>query len=122
MPDVSRMQPRCTRAIFSRASRCGGSVVDWQLIDDLDDAQKFAERINKPATGPRRGTSLSNAILYGTASIDSNAFLAFRRVLDASGDGPNNTGPPITPARQRGGGGQYHRCRSGGKAGGSLLG
>ncbi|MCO5965095.1 DUF1194 domain-containing protein [Sinorhizobium meliloti] len=76
-----------------------GSVVDWQLIDDLDDAQKFAEKIDKPVTGSRRGTSLSNAIRYGAASIDSNAFLGSRRVLDVSGDGPNNTGPPLSPAR-----------------------
>jgi hypothetical protein len=77
----------------------GGSVVDWQLIDDLEDAQNFAEKIDKPTTGSRRGTSLSNAILYGTASIDSNAFSGLRRVLDVSGDGPNNTGPLISPAR-----------------------
>ena len=75
------------------------SVVNWQLIDDADDATEFAEKINKPVTGSRRGTSLSNAILFGSKSIESNVFSAARRILDVSGDGPNNTGPPIAPVR-----------------------
>lgn len=36
---------------------------------------------------------------FGTGLIDSNAFSGARRVIDVSGDGPNNTGPPVTPAR-----------------------
>lgn len=75
------------------------SVVQWQLIDDAEDAQRFAEKVDKPVTGSRRGTSLSNAILFGTQSIDSNAFSGARRVLDLSGDGPNNSGPAVAPAR-----------------------
>ena len=35
------------------------SVVQWQLIDDAEDAQRFAEKVDKPVTGSRRGTSLS---------------------------------------------------------------
>jgi hypothetical protein len=76
------------------------SVVDWRVIDDSDDAQEFAEQVDKPVRGSRRGTSLSNAILFGTRSLESNAFSGIRRVLDVSGDGPNNTGPPVSPARQ----------------------
>ncbi|WOS66059.1 DUF1194 domain-containing protein [Sinorhizobium fredii] len=75
------------------------SVVDWQLIEDAGDAAEFAEKVDKLITGSRRGTSLSNAILFGTASIVSNAFSGARRVLDISGDGPNNAGPAVTPAR-----------------------
>ena len=74
------------------------SVVDWRVIDDSDDAQEFAEQVDKPVRGSRRGTSLSNAILFGTRSLESNAFSGIRRVLDVSGDGPNNTGPPVLPA------------------------
>lgn len=75
------------------------SVVDWQLIENADDAREFAQKIDKPATGSRRGTSLSNAILFGAASIESNAFSGTRRVLDVSGDGPNNSGPAVAPIR-----------------------
>ncbi|MQW85662.1 DUF1194 domain-containing protein [Sinorhizobium saheli] len=75
------------------------SVVTWQIIDDAADAEAFADKIAARPVGTRRGTSISNAILFGTSLIDSNAFSGARRVIDISGDGPNNTGPPVTPAR-----------------------
>lgn len=75
------------------------SVVDWQLIEDAHSAREFARKIDKSATASRRGTSLSNAILFSTASIESNAFSGVRRVLDVSGDGPNNSGPPVRLVR-----------------------
>ncbi|THK37679.1 DUF1194 domain-containing protein [Ensifer sp. MPMI2T] len=75
------------------------SVVSWQVIDDTEDAEAFAAKVEARPIGTRRGTSISNAILFGTNLIDSNAFSGARRVIDISGDGPNNTGPPVTPAR-----------------------
>lgn len=75
------------------------SVVGWQVIESPEDADAFAAMIDARPIGPRRGTSLSNAILFGTTLIESNAFSGVRRVLDISGDGPNNTGPPVPPAR-----------------------
>ncbi|MCG5482337.1 MAG: DUF1194 domain-containing protein [Sinorhizobium meliloti] len=75
------------------------SVVNWQVIENAADAEAFAVKLEARPIGTRRGTSISNAILFGTSLIDSNAFSGARRVLDISGDGPNNTGPPVTPAR-----------------------
>ena len=31
--------------------------------------------------------------------IENNAFSGLRRIIDVSGDGPNNLGPPVLPAR-----------------------
>ncbi|WP_331374748.1 DUF1194 domain-containing protein [Sinorhizobium chiapasense] len=75
------------------------SVIAWQVIDDAEDAEAFAARLQARPVGTRRGTSISSAILFGTSLIDSNAFSGVRRILDISGDGPNNTGPPVGPAR-----------------------
>lgn len=75
------------------------SVVNWQVIENAADAEDFAAKLEARPIGTRRGTSISNAILFGTGLIDSNAFSGARRVIDVSGDGPNNTGPPVTPAR-----------------------
>ncbi|MGE6786545.1 DUF1194 domain-containing protein [Ensifer adhaerens] len=75
------------------------SVVAWTIIDNAADADAFAKLIEARPVGTRRGTSISNAITYGTALIDSNAFSGMRRVIDVSGDGPNNIGPPVLPAR-----------------------
>ena len=38
-----------------------------------------------------RGTSISSALTFGTALFDDNAFEGYRRVIDISGDGPNNS-------------------------------
>jgi len=75
------------------------SVVTWQVIEGAEDAETFAARIEARPIGTRRGTSISNAIIFGTSLIDTNAFSGARRVIDISGDGPNNTGPPVAPAR-----------------------
>ncbi|OAP38596.1 hypothetical protein AU381_22300 [Sinorhizobium glycinis] len=75
------------------------SVVTWQVIEGVADAEDFAAKIEARPIGTRRGTSISNAIIFGTSLIDTNAFSGARRVIDISGDGPNNTGPPVAPAR-----------------------
>ena len=46
-----------------------------------------------------RGTSISAALLFGVGLFDANGFDGVRRVIDVSGDGPNNYGPTITAAR-----------------------
>lgn len=47
----------------------------------------------------RRGTSISGAIVYGARLFEGNGYSGLRRVIDISGDGPNNFGAPVTPAR-----------------------
>ncbi|MDK1373518.1 MULTISPECIES: DUF1194 domain-containing protein [unclassified Sinorhizobium] len=75
------------------------SVLDWQVIADAADVEAFTARLESRPVGTRRGTSISNAILFGTNLIESNAYSGARRVLDLSGDGQNNTGPLVAPAR-----------------------
>jgi hypothetical protein len=75
------------------------SVIPWQVIDDAGDVEAFTAKLQARPIATRRATSVSNAISFGTALIESNAFSGERRILDISGDGPNNTGPPVTPAR-----------------------
>ena len=75
------------------------SLVDWQVIETGDDAATFAARIASRPIATRRGTSISNALAYGARLIDANGYQGLRRVIDVSGDGPNNMGPPVSPAR-----------------------
>lgn len=75
------------------------SLVEWQIIENGRDAAAFADQLEARPVSTRRGTSISNAISYGAALIEANAFAGMRRVIDVSGDGPNNMGPPVTPAR-----------------------
>ncbi|HXV29942.1 MAG TPA: DUF1194 domain-containing protein [Sinorhizobium sp.] len=76
------------------------SVVAWQLIEKAEDAEAFASRLAARPIGTRGGTSISNAILFGMNFIGASAFSGRRRILDISGDGPNNTGPPVIMARE----------------------
>lgn len=75
------------------------SLVDWTLIENAEDAAAFADQIASRSVFTRRGTSISNAISFGAKLIDAVPFDPLRRVIDVSGDGPNNLGPPVNPAR-----------------------
>lgn len=75
------------------------SLVGWQVIANGDDAAAFAAHIASRPIATRRGTSISNALTYGARLIETNGYQGLRRVIDVSGDGPNNMGPPVSPAR-----------------------
>ncbi|WP_426227500.1 DUF1194 domain-containing protein [Pararhizobium sp. DWP3-4] len=75
------------------------SVINWQLIDDAQDAADLAEHLASRPVFTRRGTSISNAITVASKLISASPYDAMRRVVDISGDGPNNLGPPVDPAR-----------------------
>lgn len=46
-----------------------------------------------------RRTSISEALIYAADSFETNTFTGLRRVIDISGDGPNNQGRPVLAAR-----------------------
>ena len=71
----------------------------WQIIDGSDSANAFADRIAARPFRSFRGTSISGALAFGTGLFEKAAFAGARRVIDISGDGPNNIGPPVTATR-----------------------
>jgi hypothetical protein len=74
-------------------------VIPWQVIDGPESADAVANEImNTPV---RRGsrTSISGAIYFAMPLFDQDPHRGLRRVIDISGDGPNNSGAPVTPAR-----------------------
>ncbi|MCP3462512.1 MULTISPECIES: DUF1194 domain-containing protein [unclassified Bradyrhizobium] len=74
-------------------------IVPWRLIDGPESADALAAEIMK--TPVRRGsrTSISGAIHFAIPLFDQNPYHGLRRVIDISGDGANNEGPPVTKAR-----------------------
>jgi hypothetical protein len=67
-------------------------VVDWRILADRNSAEAFAETLLKaPLTFGRR-TSISDGIEFAARMIDTNNMEGTRRVIDVSGDGPNNFG------------------------------
>ncbi len=76
-------------------------VVDWRLVGGAADAQAFAAALARAPVGSRRRTSISDAILKSMNHLANNPHPAARRIIDISGDGPNNHGPLVTIARDR---------------------
>ena len=74
-------------------------IVDWQLLATREDAQAFADALTKRFSLGMRRTSISGALRYAAASIEGNGYAGLRRVIDVSGDGPNNQGGPVARAR-----------------------
>lgn len=75
------------------------TVVDWRLLETPEDAERIANAIMFAHSPSMRHTSISGAIESAHRSIDGNGFRGLRRVIDVSGDGPNNEGLPVTQAR-----------------------
>jgi hypothetical protein len=74
-------------------------VVDWRLLETRDDLDAFADVLANEFNPALRRTSISSALDYGARSIRDNGYQGLRRVIDVSGDGPNNAGRPVLPAR-----------------------
>ncbi|MER9235760.1 DUF1194 domain-containing protein [Mesorhizobium sp. M0622] len=75
------------------------AVIAWQVIDSKESANAFADKIAARPFRSFRGTSISGALAFGAALFDGMTFVGKRRVIDVSGDGPNNSGLPVTTAR-----------------------
>jgi hypothetical protein len=74
-------------------------TIPWMLLDSPEAVNEFADRV--AATPIRRAsrTSLSGAIDFAAAQLANNRYQGIRQVIDISGDGPNNNGRPVLPAR-----------------------
>jgi hypothetical protein len=74
-------------------------VIPWTLIDTPQAARDVAEALTFQPVQAATGTSISDLIGFGMRDMERNAFDGLRRVIDISGDGPNNTGVHVTLAR-----------------------
>ena len=74
-------------------------VQDWTIIRSREDALAFAEAIHFSVGEGMRRTSISSALSVGAAYFQDNGYNGLRRVIDVSGDGPNNAGVPVQQAR-----------------------
>ena len=75
-------------------------IVDWVLIRNLADARALAATLTAKFESGMRMTSISGALTFSAALFENNGYRGLRRVIDISGDGPNNDGAPVLPARQ----------------------
>jgi len=76
-------------------------VVDWTVIRDEEDAGGLAAAILAAPRSFIGRTSISGAIDFAMERFAAAQARANRRIIDISGDGTNNSGRPVTDARDQ---------------------
>jgi hypothetical protein len=74
-------------------------IIPWRLIDGPETADAVSAEILKTPIRRASRTSISGAIGFAMPLFDEDPYHGLRRVIDISGDGPNNNGGPVTVAR-----------------------
>src|SRR5437763_11247354 len=74
-------------------------IIPWRVIDGPKSADAVATEILKTPIRRASRTSISGAINFAMPLFDENPLRGLRRVIDISGDGPNNNGMPVLVAR-----------------------
>src|ERR1700759_3286435 len=74
-------------------------IIPWRVIDGPESADAVSAEILKTPIRRASRTSISGAIYFAMPLFDESPYKGLRRVIDISGDGPNNNGAPVTPAR-----------------------
>jgi Protein of unknown function (DUF1194) len=74
-------------------------VIDWTVIRDEATAKEFSAQIIEAPRAFADRTSISGGIDFAMAQLASAPFHANRLIIDISGDGTENSGRPVTDAR-----------------------
>jgi hypothetical protein len=67
-------------------------LVNWQVVHDKTSADAFADALARVPRTLGVQTSISSGIALASRMIETSGFKATQRVIDVSGDGPNNDG------------------------------
>ena len=68
------------------------TIVDWRIIDDEKSAKAFADKLLAANMVRIFRTSISEGLGEAARMIHTNGYEGLRKVIDVSGDGPNNQG------------------------------
>jgi hypothetical protein len=74
-------------------------VVDWQVVHDKASAEAFADAIAIARKTDGVQTSIASGIEMAARMIEDNDFEGMKKVIDVSGDGPNNEGRRVDQVR-----------------------
>ena len=75
------------------------TIVPWTIIETGEQARAVSEALTAKFNTALRRTSISGVIRHAASSFAANQYQGLRRVIDISGDGPNNEGETVTIAR-----------------------
>lgn len=70
------------------------TVIPWRRLGSAVDCAEWAAVLGRATRDSMSWTSISGALIAAGQALEACPFLADRRVVDVSGDGVNNSGPP----------------------------
>ena len=76
-------------------------VIDWMLIDSAAAAHRFADRLAEAPRASQSWTAVGAALAFAARRFDNSGYESKRRVIDVSGDGRTNDGPPAEMVRDK---------------------
>ena len=76
-------------------------VIDWTVIDSPAAARRFAEKLAEAPRQSQSWTAVGAALAHAAQRFDGSGFVSKRRVIDVSGDGRTNDGPPAELVRDK---------------------
>ena len=74
-------------------------VLDWAVIDSPAAARRFADKLAEAPRQSQSWTAVGAALAHAGQRFDNSGFVSKRRVIDVSGDGRTNDGPPAELVR-----------------------
>ena len=74
-------------------------LVDWTVVDGETTARALADKLAEAPYRRASRTSISGGIDFAVRMFAGNGYNGTRRIIDVSGDGPNNNGRWVVPAR-----------------------
>ena len=74
-------------------------ILPWRVIDGPESAAAVTDEIKRTPYRRAPRTSIFGALQFARPLFDSSGYGGLRRVIDVSGDGTNNMGPPVTIMR-----------------------
>ena len=76
-------------------------VIDWTVIDSASTARRFAEKLTEAPRTSQSWTAVGAAMAHAAQRFENSGFASRRRVIDVSGDGRTNDGPPAELVRDK---------------------
>ena len=74
-------------------------VLPWRRVAGPRDAESWSSALAEAPHASLSWTSISSGITFSAQLLAEAPFEGMRRVIDISGDGVNNSGPPVEGAR-----------------------
>jgi hypothetical protein len=76
-------------------------VIDWTVIDSVAAVRRFAEKLSEAPRTSQSWTAVGAALAFAAQRFETSGVESKRRVIDVSGDGRTNDGPPAELIRDR---------------------